>query len=536
MKNSHTFAMSCRSAVEPGTMRLTRLNIYSALYIEFARTRVLVDPSYVLPEVAQELCPDLILVSHESMDHFDAKLCLSLLSRPETVFIGSWGVMAALAGELAPDDSLWHRIHVGIPGAVFELGDLVVRIEEAQHCEYAVPIFFDLADANTGFRILNAIDSEITPAMENGGIAAAPDIFVVPLGIAWAASPSKAWQMVKLLRPRAVFASHFTKEADEFHTLARARYGDEQRLIVPDWYRGVTLAGPNPAFRSQPMVWMTDPAAYPGLEKLLPAGIYHLPTQEGIILEQLTADVANARSLSTALYFLACAALRGCVTLRTVDVLQQMRNWVLSRDDERLIAAYLLALGATAGAVSGAEKKIDLAYLKTLMSQDRSYLDYWILEAWGRAARGPAFRDCVIELLEEVAASKSLSEVVGVRRKLSWEIYHLLETGCLWPGLAAMLEKARADSNPDVRLLTYKTLAQCYAAVPSGPALLSAGLVDEHEDVLDWALRVHIQLFDALEPANRRDLSTRLPALLAHSNYHVRQKASALAELCGVCK
>lgn len=536
MEISHAFVMGCLPSLEPGKMRLTRLNIYSALYIEFARTRVLVDPSYVLPEIAQELRPDIILVSHEFMDHFDAKLCLALLSRLETVLIGSWGVVAALAGEIGVDDKRWQRIHVGIPGAIFEFADLVVKIEQAQHCEYAVPIFFDLVDANTGFRILNAIDSEITPAMENGSIAADPDIFVVPLGIAWAASPATAWQMVKLLRPRAVFASYFTKEADEFRTLARARYGDDQKLLVPDWYRGVTLAGPDPAFAAEPVAWMVDPALYPGLERLLPAGIYHLPRQEESIVEPLSAGATNAQSLSTALYFLACAALLGCVTLRSVDALEGLRERVLSSGDERLIAAYLLALGTTAGAVAGAEKKISLPYFKRLMSPARSFLDYWILEAWGRAARNPAFRDCVVELLEEVAASKTLSEVVGVRRKLSWEIFHLVELGYLWPGLAGMLEKTRDDGNPDVRLLTYKTLARCYAAVPSGPALLSAGLMDEHEDVLDWALRAHIQLFDVLEEANLRDLSSRLPALLARSNFHVRQKASVLAELCGVCK
>jgi hypothetical protein len=366
--------------------------------------------------------------------------------------------------------------------------------------------------------------------------------------------------MVQLLRPYVVFASHFTTQADEFRALAPAGYGasrafcatqggsvssrdpdvggtsstaEGRRLIFADWFGGVTIAGPDPAFRPGPLVWLTEPAAYPGLTALLPAGIYHLPWNEDIILEQLKGACANPKSLSTAFYFLTCSALRCRATLRAIDALEEVRVQVLSSGDEPLIAAYLLALGATAGAVAGSELKVDITSLKRLMSAERSYIDYWVLEAWGRAAMNPPFRERVAGSLEEVAASPDLSAVVGVRRKLSWEVYRLVEAGYLWQGLPGLLEKGRLDNNPDVRLLTYKTLVRCYAAIPSGPAILSAGLVDEHEDVLEWALRAHIELFDVLEPENRNAMTARLPALRTYPNYHVRQRANALTELCG---
>lgn len=533
MKVSNIFAFDRRPPVAPGTVRLTRLNIYSALYIEWRQIRVLVDPSYILPEVALELCPDVILVSHESMDHFDAELCLKLLSKMEAILIGSWGVVLALADYLATDDPLWQRIHVGIPGAVFQLGDLVIQIEEARHCEYAVPVFFDIRDARTGFRILDAVDTEITPRMERQEIAASPDILVVPLGIALAASPSQAWKMVELLQPAVVFANHFTREADDFRALASARYREDHRLIVLNWYQGVSLPGPDPCLQPQPVIWMSDSGAYPGLEHLLPAGIYGFPQQENSILEQMAILPWNAHSLATALYFLAWAGLRGRATLRALDMLVEMRERVFSHGNERLLASYLLAYGALAGTVSGAEARVDLTYFKTWLSNERPYLDYWILEAWGRAARNPALCKEVVGLLEEVAASKQLGNNVQIRRKLNWEVHRLVAMGHLWPGLTAALEKAATDVNPDVRLLTCKTLLQCYATVSNGPALLCAALEDVHDDVLEWALQAHIYLFDVLQPDNRRRLAARLPALLAHHNYHIRHKASALAVLCG---
>ena len=249
------------------------------------------------------------------------------------------------------------------------------------------------------------------------------------------------------------------------------------------------------------------------------------------MLEKIADESLDALSLSTALYFMAWAALRGRATLRAVNVLEDARERLISFGDDRLIAAYLLAFGATAGAVSGAEAKVDLASLKALLSSERLYIDYWVLEAWGRAARNPALGETVIRLLEDVSAS-NLGDSVAVRRKLSWEVYRLVEGGYSWPGLNAFLEKGLDDTNPDVRLLTYKTLVQCYSAVPSGPAILSAGLADEHEDVREWALRAHICLFNVLETANRSELSASLPALLMHPNYHIRGKAVALAELC----
>jgi L-ascorbate metabolism protein UlaG (beta-lactamase superfamily) len=573
MDISQAFSMAGRPEVPPGKLRLTRLNIYSGVYIEFARTRVLVDPSYVLPEIVPELRPDLILVSHESMDHFDPELCLSLLTNPQTELIGSWGVITALCGQLDPADPRWSRIHAGIPGAAFDFGDLSVKVELAQHCEYAVPVFFDLRDAQSGFRILDAIDTEITPAMTCGEVAPEPDLLIVPVGIAKAASPANAWEMVQLLGPHLVLASHFTTQAAEFRALAPAAYSaarvkraalpgqaetaqfapgngstcalleadnggtslmlEPERLIVPEWFGGVTISGPDPEFRTPPLIRLAEPEAYSRLNALLPAGLYHLPWNEEVVLEQLHDAGSHPASLSTGLYFLTATALRSRSTLRSIDALVRIREFVLASGDEPLIAAYLLALGAAAGAVSGSERKVDLAGLKALMSPDRSYLDYWVLEAWGRAAGNPAFRECVAHWLEEVASDPELSMVVGVRRKLSWEVYRLVEAGYLWPGLPALLERGQLDSNPDVRLLTYKTLVLCYADVAAGPDILAAGLVDEHEDVLEWALRAHIQLFHELKPENRDAVAARVRELLVYPNFHVRRRANALMELCG---
>lgn len=530
MDRSDIFTIDRRPEPPAGTVRLTRLNIYSALYIESRQARILVDPSKVLPEVAAHLRPDLILVSHESMDHFDAAVCLELLRKGDTVLIGSWGVVIALVAHLPPDASEWARIYPGIPGMSYQLGDVVVNIEASQHCEYAAPVLFDIADVSTGFRILDLVDSEITSRMREGAIAPAPDILVVPLGIALAATPAVAWEMVELFRPSVIFANHFTTEGEEFRTLSSGRY-DAEHLILPEWYEGANLPGPEMRLDPKPEITVFDPSANPDLDRLLPGWIAQPPSEEEI-LEQLDRDLAPA-SISTALYFLALSSCRGQSTLRSAAFLQGALEPILAGADRRLAAAFLLAFGATAGNVAGAEGTMELARLKDHLSPVDDFVDYWILEAWGRAAANPQLAEQVESLIEGVTSDEKLFGVVGVRRKLMWEVHRLVEAGRFWPAVNRILEQGRLDSNPDVRLLTYKILLECFDRVAESSTILAAGLADEHEDVLEWAVIAHIHLFDRLDPANRRDAGQRLPALLTHSNFHVRSRANVLAELCG---
>jgi L-ascorbate metabolism protein UlaG (beta-lactamase superfamily) len=524
------FTIDRRPELPAGTIRLTRLNIYSALYIEAREARILVDPSKILPEVAVHLRPDLILVSHESMDHFEAATCLELLRKEDTVLIGSWGVVIALTAHLSADAPEWDRIYPGVPGSRFQLGDVVVNIEASRHCEYAAPILFDIADASTGFRILDLVDSEITPRMIQGGIAPAPDILVVPLGIALAATPAVAWEMVELFRPSTIFANHFTTEGAEFRALASGRY-DAEHLNLPEWYEGATLPGPEMRLDPKPEITMFDSSANPDLDRLLPGWIAQPPSEDEI-LEQLDQDLAPA-STSTALYFLALNSCRGQSTPRSATFLHGACDSILAGSDPKLAAAFLLALGATAGSVAESEATMDLGRLKDHLSPADDFLDYWILEAWGRAALNAQHAETVESLIEGVTSDDSLFGVVGVRRKLMWEVHRLVTSGRFWPAVNRILEQGRMDSNPDVRLLTYKILLECFDQVDERETILAAGLADEHEDVLEWAVIAHIYLFDRLDPANRRDARQRLPALLTHSNFHVRSRANVLAELCG---
>lgn len=527
MRLSRAFQIASWRRLSHGTIRLTRLNIYSGLYLEYRRARVLIDPSKILSSVATALAPDLILVSHESMDHFDAELCLKLLEKEKTYLIGSWGVIIALTSQLPADDPKWSRIYPGIPGTSFKFGDLVINIEESLHCEYAVPILFEIQDRSTGFRILDAVDSEITSRMTNGEISPRPDIFVVPLGIALAANAAEAWKMVELLRPQLIFANHYTDQQDEFIALAGKQYR-EDKLVILKWYEGVTLAGPDPKFEATPEVSLRDSSIYPDLAGL-PVEWINEPPSEKAILAKL-GEAIEPESTSTILYFLAWNSLLGEGTTESLNALEKVRDRCLTASDERLTAAFLLAFGATASAVDPTVSPA-LAPLRRSLTPENAYIGYWVLESWGRASKNQQIKSQAIGLFEETIADEQLFAVVGIRRKLMWEAHRMVEFGYTWPGLSTILLNSHTDQNPDVRLLAYKIFPLCHQVLKDKGAFLADGLGDNHEDVLEWAVIAHIELFDLLGPKEREYVRSKLPEILMHCNYHVRDKANILAEL-----
>jgi hypothetical protein len=112
-----------------------------------------------------------------------------------------------------------------------------------------------------------------------------------------------------------------------------------------------------------------------------------------------------------------------------------------------------------------------------------------------------------------------------------WEVDRFVTAGIRWPGLLRILHRGTEDANPDVRLLAFKLLPLIRPERSEGAPLLRIGLDDPHEDVTEWAIRAHIDLFDTLDAGQRDDLKRALPRLLTHTTYQVRDRASVLAEL-----
>jgi L-ascorbate metabolism protein UlaG (beta-lactamase superfamily) len=489
------FRFGSLPALGSGQLRLTRLNIYSGLYLEWGGIKILVDPAKIVPELVPSLEPDIILVSHESMDHFEADLCLRFLGNGRTVLLGSQGTLAALAGALPAEDTRWQRILTAVPGSAFVCGGLRVDVHASLHCEYAVPLFFELTDLDSGWRLIDLIDTARTPELEAGRVRAGCDLLIVPLGIALGANAATAWELVELLRPRAIMPGHFNGDPGPFVARASAEYGPD-RIFVCDWHEGITLSGAGSPVAQPPVV-----------------------------------AAANEPTPASELYADAIALLKGGSIAERRRV-HQRDDAVLDGEDERLAAAYLLARGVLLGKSSDGHSE-EIEELMDRLDPSRPYLAYWILECCGRAAENPRHRATVRSEVDGVVNDPKLFGCEPIRRKLMWEVFRLVSFGERWPGLAAALARAHRDPNPDVRLLAFKTLPLCYSHVPGWQNLLEAGLDDRHEDVVEWVVRACIDLHEEIADGTARTLRDALPRLLTYPNYHVRLQASALAEIAG---
>lgn len=520
------FQILHRPPVPIGQLRLTRLNIYSGLYLEWPRARVLIDPAKVPLQAAAAIDPDLILVSHESMDHFDPAYCATLLADPRRRLLGSWAVVLAFSDHLRPDDPRWKQILPAVERHRYEVGDLTVDVHQSIHCEYAAPVIFEITDRTSGFRVVDAIDTAITPEMSNGAIRPRPDLLIAPSGIALGVSADTAWQMTRQLDPVAVMASHFTRERAAFVAQAATRPSTTARVHAPDWHDSIVVDG-----GGDPQI-----AGDAGVRVTAPSHVFTeitAPTQAPPNSARLL-DIAGATTdpdvLPHALYALSCALARGRTTPDVKGVLASVGDRVLGGNDERLMAAWLLAWGLCLR-VSADATAADLDRVASLLSPDRPFLGYWVLECWGRASGNPQLAAAGQSRLAAAAANRALWDTVGIRRKLMWEIERLVRADAPWPGIAALLTRAMADANPDVRLIAFRILPIVEVPAPDRRALLREGLWDPHEDVLEEAIAAHIALFHTLTELERQTARDRRPLLEEGPTFQVRERANVLAEM-----
>ena len=502
--------------VVPTQLRLTRLNIYSGLYLQWAEARIVIDPAKLVPDLIWQLAPDLILVSHESMDHFDPEVCLHWLERSGTALVGSWGTIAAFAGLLPSEDDRWTRIYSAVPGATFVFGDITLKVHASLHCEYASPVFFEIVESSTGWRLIDLVDTATTQDMRAGKLIEGCDLLIVPLGIALGTSADSAWEQVELLNPRSIMPGHFNGDPSKFVAKAESKYTPD-RIHICRWHEGITLlhAG-NPVISTIPKMIKDNPWAIALRTANEPAQALEIGLDDAKFV-----DALYALTWTTVLYG---------PTVLSEERLLQLNAHCLDKASETISAAYLLALGVTF-AKSTVSYVPMLELLLRILDPARPYLSYWLLECCGRAAENSSNLGAVSRALERIASDEKLFASEPIRRKYMWEVFRLVQFGYRGPGLNTILWKTFSDPNQDVRLLAFKTLPFCAGEVLRWRDLLAQGSNDPHEDVLEWVVNAYVDLLPCFHPDDFSVLNEQLPKFLTHSNYHVRLRSNVLAEM-----
>lgn len=163
----------------------------------------------VIPATAIEA--DLVITTHDHIDHFDEISLRPLAERPATVFVG-------------PSSCRAHWLAMGLPGERFlrldqgeTLGVAGLRLT-ASYAEHSSGPTRDaigvLLEAD-GIRIYQTGDSEYTERLADAARGLQPDLLTVPInGRGGNMSAAQAAALTKLVAPRVVIPMHYGMFAD----------------------------------------------------------------------------------------------------------------------------------------------------------------------------------------------------------------------------------------------------------------------------------------------------------------------------------
>jgi L-ascorbate metabolism protein UlaG (beta-lactamase superfamily) len=216
--------LSLRSLVElslpKGAIALSWFNSYSGILLKTSTSALIFDPVEVEPSDIPRA--DIIVVTHEHYDHFEASLLRDLQKQTNALIITTPYVASRLKG--VPNDKI-KQLKVGESETV---GKTVINAEYSDHPGNQ-PLTFMVTEDNVV--IYHSSDSRPFLKMRELGERYKPDIALCTVGIAPGTSPRSGAEVAKLIKPKLAipyhsdnprslreFAEILSKEAPEIKT------------------------------------------------------------------------------------------------------------------------------------------------------------------------------------------------------------------------------------------------------------------------------------------------------------------------------
>ena len=174
------------------------------------------------------LAPDVLVASHEHLDHFDVDAVPSLMADPKTVLVGSVTV-AGLAAEMGIDS----RRVVGMkPGESSEVAGFSLQALPADHGDLS-PDALGFLLVVGGTRIYYAGDTAYSPHVVAAARQAKPDVAIVPINGQYGNLDGKeAAKLVRDCGARMAIPCHFWTFIA--HGGNPQEFADELKLLAPE--------------------------------------------------------------------------------------------------------------------------------------------------------------------------------------------------------------------------------------------------------------------------------------------------------------
>ena len=159
-----------------------------------------------IPLAPWQLGADVVITTHDHIDHFDEITLRPLAEIPDMIFAG-------------PSSCRNHWLAMGLPaerflrldrGDALEVAGVRLAARHAQHRSGALEDAIGVVLEAGGFRVYHVGDSEYVPALVAGAGELRPDLLLVPInGRGGNMDYTQAAQLTDVVQPRAVIPMHY---------------------------------------------------------------------------------------------------------------------------------------------------------------------------------------------------------------------------------------------------------------------------------------------------------------------------------------
>ena len=521
-------------------LQISRYNIYSCLSVQTDGKQICFDPAKIRMEDMSEINPDLIVISHESMDHMNPVQVYQLQKKKGCSIICSIAAAVDLVQYYPQDIDFFESIIPLVPGVSFVHTGIRISSELSIHCDYMQPLVYKLHFLETNLSLLHCFDSHLSDEIVD--LSEGTDLAIIPIGIAKGVSINTGIHFSSRLKSRYFATNHFKDETElaKFNELIQNDERCDQFFLV-NWDEKCMCTIPRADVREQ-------------------------EETEGFSIEKLYESIHAGRALSREhlMAFLVNLNEKRTLLLTNEQLLEKLFDSYDGLDDEgkkillmiatviSLIDAHLVKksfleaiqkeLEAPSIDQVNSVKVMVLFFLGvyaqqsaqiiafdhalTLIDDELDHVNYWVVEYLGRCAvsRANAYQGA-IEGIYRVLEIPRLYTSVVVRRKLFWEFYRIMKyipyvSNIFFP----TFENGLVDSNPDVRLLATICLAlanRVYNLSKEYIDTIFSLFNDVEDDVRECAVRVIGVL-----KKNHKEIVLKhidlVGKLLEDSNCHVR--------------
>jgi L-ascorbate metabolism protein UlaG (beta-lactamase superfamily) len=456
-------------------IEIKRYNIYSGLELKTQDISICIDPAKIVPDELELLNPNMILISHESMDHMDPTQVYRLQKRQNCKIFCSIAVAVDLYQYYESDVDFIDSINVLVPGSKAIYRDIQITAGKSEHCDYMLPLVFRIDFLKYNFSVLHCIDTLLSDEIVK--LSNGTDIGIIPLGIAKGINAQLGVTFLKKLGSYIYITNHFTNQLSEFMQLVG---NDNLEKLLPikimpiDWNEECTILGSELRTKSASAYNSNDYRVLSledlilklndqeNLEQNLRLLIAEINLRKGELLQkslfEKMEDIykeANPVCKTLILIIFTMVSLfdfslikESFIECLKVDL--QTKTTPI-RDDFKATLLFFLGVHA--------QRSSMIFNLKDVMSNldvNHEHVSYWIVECLGRMAVSKNQESSLaLKHLKDIVKEEKLYNSIVVRRKIFWEFYRLTKFSPVYSQeFIVYYAKGLNDFNPDVRLLT----------------------------------------------------------------------------------